>query len=493
MRVLVTGGTGVVGTSTITALLQRGHAVRLLSRHADRDVRQWSQGVSPWPGDVAVEASVRGSADGCDAIVHIAGIIEEHPPESTFERVNVEGTRHVVREAGRAGVATLVYISSLGAQRGRSGYHRSKSAGEDIVRSLHGGYVIVRPGAVYGPGDDHLSVLLRAVRALPAVPIVGDGDREFQPIWHEDAAEAIAMCVERDDLRGRTLDLAGPERTSQRDLLHRLRAVTGREPLSIPVPDFLASLGVKAAEAVGISSPISEGQLTMLSEGNTLEPTEPNALVDVFGIQPTPLAEGLRKLADAGLEQLPSDGVGALQRKRFWADIRGSALDADGLFELVRAHFGALMPRLVDAQAEPAAPPRLDEGATLTLGLPLRGHIQVRVAEVAEHRITMLTLEGHPLAGAIRLLVEVRGDALRFEIQVYDRAANVVDLIMLRTLGDRLQDANWRQLVSNVVQASGGSGSVEHHGEALDDEQSARVDEWLEELTLARKRDEASV
>src|SRR3954467_13419317 len=117
MRVLVTGGSGVVGTSTITALLQRGHSVRLLSRHADRDVRHWSQGVWPWPGDVAVEASVRGAADGCDAVVPLAAIVEEHAPEATFDRVNAQGTRHIVRESERAGVQRLVYVSSLGAER----------------------------------------------------------------------------------------------------------------------------------------------------------------------------------------------------------------------------------------------------------------------------------------------------------------------------------------------------------------------------------------
>src|SRR4051794_39188284 len=123
MRVLVTGGTGVVGASTVTTLLQRGHSVRLLSRHAERDAKQWTQGVSPWPGDVAVEASIRAAADGCDAIVHLVAIADEHPPESTFERVNVEGTRHILREAERAGVARLVYVSSLGADRGHSDYH----------------------------------------------------------------------------------------------------------------------------------------------------------------------------------------------------------------------------------------------------------------------------------------------------------------------------------------------------------------------------------
>src|SRR5688500_5353773 len=90
MKVLVTGGSGVVGQSAITALLKRGHAVRLLSRGAAEDVKAWPAGVESWPGDVASPASVAGSADGCQVVLHLVGVVDEAPPERTFDRVNVE-------------------------------------------------------------------------------------------------------------------------------------------------------------------------------------------------------------------------------------------------------------------------------------------------------------------------------------------------------------------------------------------------------------------
>ncbi len=494
MRVLVTGGTGVVGRSTITALLQRGHSVRLLCRHAHRDAKQWPYGVSPWPGSVAKPSEVERAAAECDAVVHIAGIIDEHPPDVTFERVNVQGTRNVLVEAERAGVKRFVFLSSLGAERGDSPYHRSKHEAEEVVRHFRGEYVILRPGAVYGPGDEHLTVLLKMVRTLPAIPLVAGGDKQFQPIWHEDAAEAIARATELESIAGRVLELAGTERTSQRDLLDRLRAVTDRNPVVVPVPQLFASLGVKAAHTLGIDVGLSDSQLTMLLEGNLLSDPATNALVEVFGISPTPLADGLRRLADAGQELLPDEGIGSLERKRYWADIASSRLTAEQLFEHVRANFNQLMPRLVETDAEPGSAAPVDVGETLTLGLPLRGHVQVRVAEVADRSFTFLTLDGHPLAGAVRMLVEERGSVLRFEVQVYDRAANVFDLLMMRTLGNRLQDANWTELVRNVVKASGGTtADVQHTSEDLDDAQAERIEEWARELTLALRRDEASV
>ena len=83
--------------------------------------------------------------------------------------------------------------------------------------------------------------------------------------------------------------------------------------------------------------------------------------------------------------------------------------------------------------------------------------VQLRVAECDARVFTLLTLEGHPLSGAVRFLGEARGDDVRFEIQVYDRAANVVDFLMMRTVGDKLQDAAWSEMVSNVVGATGGT------------------------------------
>src|SRR5689334_7410172 len=144
MNVLVTGGTGVVGSSTVSALIERGHSVVLFSRHAQRDALAWPRGVMPYTGDVSDAAGVAGAADGCDAVVHLVAIVGEHPPEATFQRVNVEGTRNIVREAERAGVRHVVYISSLGCERGASPYHRSKHAGEEIVQRFSGSWVILR-------------------------------------------------------------------------------------------------------------------------------------------------------------------------------------------------------------------------------------------------------------------------------------------------------------------------------------------------------------
>ena len=127
------------------------------------------------------------------------------------------------------------------------------------------------------------------------------------------------------------------------------------------------------------------------------------------------------------------------------------------------------------------------------LEIPLRGHIQVRVGEVIDRRMTLLTVAGHPLAGAVRFVVEPRGDALRFEIQVYDRAASTVDQILMRTVGEWLQRGAWVSLAQNVAKAAGGQATdVETLDEELDEHESEVVDRWTRALSAQLSRNSTS-
>jgi uncharacterized protein YbjT (DUF2867 family) len=495
MKVLVTGGTGVVGRAAVDQLLLAGHQVRLLSRHAASDARRWPGGVEPFDADVAEPASLAGAAEGCGAVLHVAGIVAEHPPETTFDRVNVQGTHNLVREAARAGLDRFVYVSSLGAERGTSAYHRSKRAAEDVVRNAFPGrWLVVRPGNVYGPGDEVISLLLKMVRTLPVVPVVG-GDRPFQPVWADDVGKALAMAVNFDGRWNQDLDLAGPETTTVRELLDMMEKITDRHPVRVPVPDFLARTGAAAAERLGVEIPVTTDQLVMQGEENLVPEGRPNALTEVFRIDPIPLFEGLVKLSDAVPETLPDQGVGSLRRERFWADIRGSKLGPEQVLLLVREEFHTLTDdRLMEVAPEPSPPPEMKPGAVLTLAVPARGHVQVRVEEVTPRAVTAVTLDGHFFAGVVRFLADQPNPGVvRFEVRAYVRAADLPHLLAMRIVGRALQAATWSSVVEEVVRRSGGEApeGVQQRDEALDDEDAAEVQRWAEEMVRRRERDEA--
>jgi NADH dehydrogenase len=466
--------------------------VRLFSRHADEDARKWPRGVEARPGSVDDVEAITGAADDCDVVLHLVAIVRERPPESTFERINVEGTRNVVAEAARAGVRRLVYTSSLGADRGKSGYHRSKKAGEEIVRGFDGEWVILRPGNVYGPGDEVISLLLKMIRTLPTIPVIDGGEHEFQPMWVGDLAKAIVQSVDRDDVVGRTLEMAGPDRTSMNDLIDRFATITDRRVLRVPMPGFLAAWGAQLGEKLGFDTPVSTSQIQMLEEGNLIEDPADNALTTVFHVAPTSLDDGLKLLADALPEQMPDDGVGGLKRRRVWADIVACPMTAEALFERFRRRFAEITPWHMEVGAEPGTPTEPREGGVLTMHLPMRGNIQVRIEEMTPRHMTLVTLEGHPLAGAVRFRCEPRGDALRFEVLVHDRAANIADWLTMATVGGHVQRETWKGIVEEVVRESGGQApdGVHHESETLQGEEAERIETWLDEMVVERTREE---
>jgi uncharacterized protein YbjT (DUF2867 family) len=491
VRILVTGGTGVVGRAAITELLSRGHAVRLLSRGAEEDAGSFDGDVEPYPGDVGDASRVRGSAEGCDAVVHIVGIVEESPPERTFERINIGGTRNIVEECSRAGVGKLIFISSLGADRGESDYHQSKVAGEEIVRQFAGQWAILRTGAVAGPGDETVSVLLRMVRILPAVPIIDDGDQPFQPVWHEDLAWAIAECVQRADVSGRVLSIAGEEVLTVNELLDLFSSVTDRSPLRVPLPSLLAKIGTSLASAVGVETPVSASTVQMLLEGNVIQPGETNDLTATLGGSPQPIRARLVQLVDEVPEQTPDEGVGKLQRRRFRIDIEGGRFTAAELLTEFRSHFSSLVP--FEAAAEPGAPTAINDHVTLTMELPGRGHVQVRVEQVDDTSLTLATLEGHPLAGIVRFsFADSRPGVVRFTIDVAERPASRLDQLSMALVGSAAQKRTWQATAENVCTHAGGRSEqgVEEDSWSLDDEQAEPLEEWIRELIQRRERRE---
>lgn len=488
MRVLVTGGTGVIGAGLIPELLAGGHRIRLLARGAEEASREWPAAVESFQADVTHSGELRGAADGCDAVVHITGIVAETPPEITFERVNVGGTRNLLKEASRAGQPKFVFISSLAAERGASAYHKSKRDAEALVREYGGPWVILRPGNVYGPGDEVISQLLSMQRTLPAIPMIGSGTHIFQPIWYIDLGKAIRRAIDVEVGCG-VYELAGEEITSADDLLDRFERGTGRTPLRLPIPEFLASLTTRVAQAAGVPFPINVSQFQMIVEHNVIEPAENNALRRVFQVEATPLTSGLKMLADAQLEQEPAEGVGGIEHKRFCADITGSQFSAEELMEHFRQRFTELLP--LEFASEPGVPQEVVQGATLTATLALRGNIQIRVEEVTPCSLTFATLRGHPLAGVVHFETSgPRPGVVKFAASIFARAATVFDWVALNIGGSVAQNWTWRTVVERVIEISGGSSDgVQEQSEVVSDDEGARVEEWIRDLIAGRKRD----
>lgn len=285
MRVLVTGATGYVGSHLVPALIARGHTVRALVRDARASL---PSGVERAVGDVTDTAAVAAAMPGVDAVVHLVGIIDEHPRKGvTFERVHVDGTRTVAYAARDAGVTRFVHMSANGASpRARTGYQSTKGRAEEIVQGAGFDHLVVfQPSTLFGdPGPDHPEFAKRLwetlVKPFPVLPVFGDGRYALQPIHVQTVADAFADAVSRDELGGQTFVAAGAEAVPYRDVLRRIAEGGGLAPKpTIPVPIPIARLGVNTVGRVGLL-PISPDQFEMLVAGNTGSPV---AFAEAFG------------------------------------------------------------------------------------------------------------------------------------------------------------------------------------------------------------------
>src|SRR5687767_13149578 len=129
MDVLVTGGSGFVGSEIVEKLRQTGHRVRILARGK----RAFS---SPnfIRGDILDSSSLDSALESISAVIHCVGIISEFR-QNTFQRIHIDGTANLMKAASAAGVRKFIYISALGTRHNaRSRYHQSKWAAEEIVR-----------------------------------------------------------------------------------------------------------------------------------------------------------------------------------------------------------------------------------------------------------------------------------------------------------------------------------------------------------------------
>ena len=291
-RVFVTGGTGFVGRAVVQALRAEGCAVRcLVRRGSERDLRGVGA-IERIEGDVMSRQSLDQGMAGCDAVIHLVGIIREHPSiGATFERVHTQGTINVLEAAAAVGARRYVHMSALGTRAGaRSRYHQTKWAAEEAVRASPVPWTIFRPSIIYGRGDGFVTLLARMIQRLPVVPVIGAGRQRLQPLPVTHVAEGFVRALMLDATVKHTYEVGGPEPVTMVDLIDRVAAAMGRRrPLKVHAPLGL----VRPLTAVlhrFPDYPLTPDQLLMLEEESTCEP---GPFYETFGLVPISLGAGL--------------------------------------------------------------------------------------------------------------------------------------------------------------------------------------------------------
>ena len=245
MILAVTGGTGFVGARFLDLAADRGMAVKALTRRPQepRAGMEWVR------GSLEDCDSLRSLLEGADAVVHIAGVINTRDP-ADFERGNVEGTAGVIEAAASAGVRRFVHVSSLAAREPRlSLYGASKARSEELVRDSGLDWAIVRPPAVYGPGDRETLELFRMAKLrLMLLPPAGRVS-----LIHVDDVSRLLLALAEPDAPGGGLyepDDGRPRGWTHKDLAAAIGEAVGRRNLSLSMPPAMLRLGAVVDQLV---------------------------------------------------------------------------------------------------------------------------------------------------------------------------------------------------------------------------------------------------
>jgi len=294
--VTVFGGTGFLGRHVVMKLAQQGFQVKIACRKSSLALSCKPMGdvgqITAISTNIRFDASVSAAIKGSDAVVNLIGVLHSRGRQN-FKALHVEGAARIAKAASLASVKRLIHISAIGAdQNAIADYSQTKGRGENVLREAFPTATILRPSIVFGPDDNFFNKFAGLARLIPALPLIGGGSTNFQPIYVGDVAEAVSVCLRQSITSGNLYELGGPRVYSFQNLMKIMLTEILRRNFLVPIPFWLAKGMALFLERMKIPFFLSEPLLTrdqvkLLEVDNVVGPGV-LGLIDL-GISPTAL------------------------------------------------------------------------------------------------------------------------------------------------------------------------------------------------------------
>lgn len=243
MQILVTGGTGFLGQHLARALLANGHHVHLMGRNFAGASSLLADGAIPIVADLRDRTNVSAACSGIEVVYHVGALSAPWGKRSDFYAINVDGTQAVIEGCHKHGIRRLIYVSSPSVvfdgrdqlnvpenvpypRHFTSVYSLTKKLGEDMVNASSMETVILRPKAIFGPGDTTLLPRLISAARQKRLPQIGDGHNLVDLTYVENVVHALLLASDAQAAVGKTYTITNDEHIPLwdviRNVLHRL-------------------------------------------------------------------------------------------------------------------------------------------------------------------------------------------------------------------------------------------------------------------------------
>ena len=319
VRLLVTGGTGFIGSRLALAAADAGHGVvaaGLVSSPATAANREQLQraGIAVRVGTIDELVLTPGSLDGVDAIIHLAAAQHEmNVPDAHFHRVNVAGTAQLLAAAKAAGVGRFVHGSTIGVYGGLDGlvdestppapeniYGVTKLEAERLAlaESSNMSVAIVRISEAYGPGDRRLLKLFKAIQRRRFFHL-GRGENLHHPIYVDDLVRGLLLMVAHPAAAGEVFILPGKDVVTTNDMVTAVALAVEKPPPSLRLPlwPFLATAALleTTMRPLGIQPPLHRRRMDFFRKSFRLDGSK---AVSLLGFAPlVGFVEGAQRTA----------------------------------------------------------------------------------------------------------------------------------------------------------------------------------------------------
>ncbi len=319
MRILVTGGTGFTGTALVRRLREEGHHVVALDYKEGLQCDTLrAMGAEVVIGSVTDPAAVERSMRGVEIVFHLAAAFRElNVPNTFYDEVNVGGTRLVLEAAIREGVGKFVYCSTCGVHgnvdqppaaedapiQPADYYQRTKYEAEPIVKALAPSSmetVILRPAAIYGPGDPERFFMIFKRVAKGSFPMFGSGRTLYHPLYIDNLVDAFMLCLQKDVGNGREYLIADEHYYPIQEIVEEVgRALN----VKVRIPHYpvlpvvvVGHIVEKLCKPIGVTPPIFPRRVDWYRQNRAFDISRAQR---ELGYAPRiPLPEGLRRTGE---------------------------------------------------------------------------------------------------------------------------------------------------------------------------------------------------